>query len=176
LVIVIVHRRVVSLLLLKILASAGATLLSPCHHLPTRSPSFSLLKRFIVVWGGRGRTSSMPSSPLGSSSLSSLPHPPASSKPLPDNCQYVACWDRSWEGSVCPLGGGGQCPRHLNRTQQKRSKTSSLCSFSFSCGGASRTHNYLATLLYFSTSSYASKNDRRKTSPGTKFALKWPVP
>ncbi len=36
-VVIIDHRCVDSLLLLKILASAGATLLSPCHHLPTLS-------------------------------------------------------------------------------------------------------------------------------------------
>jgi hypothetical protein len=55
--------------------------------------------------------------------IASPPSPPrsaASSKPLPDNRRYVACWDRSWEGSVRPLGGGGQHPRRLNRMQQKK--------------------------------------------------------
>ena len=90
----------------------------------SRPPSFSLLKRFIVVWGGRGRTSSMSSSPLGSFVITSPPSPPrsaASSKPLPDNRRYVACWERSWEGSVRPLAEedsvlGGR----LNRMQQKK--------------------------------------------------------
>jgi hypothetical protein len=69
---------------------------------------------------------------------------------------------------------------HLNRTQQKKNQNIKQMFFlvtgiAFSCKGASRTHN-LAALLYFSTSSYASKNGGRKTSSGTKFALKWHVP
>ena len=62
------------------------------------------------------------------------------------------------------FGGGGQRSRRLNRMQQKK-KQNIIVMFFLVTGS-----------LFHVEAQTGSKNGGRKTSSGTKFALKWPVP
>ena len=108
-------------------------------------PPFSSSEKFIVVLAGMTGSDVVdvviPSRVIVVI-ITSPPSPPrsaASSEPLPDNHQYVVCWDRSWEGDV-----------HEDSVLPKKNKNIIFISSffvtgaAFLCGGASGTPN-LAT-------------------------------